>query len=170
MEVASHDSYVIKMDGSGRVTRRNRQFLKPIRGYIEILRESGQKRLVSDDNRAKTHDLRCETAASARGGAQGGPPAPIRSESLLMQRGERCPAGESAVDRAREPRLSSGPRNTSPEMSSSTTPSGASDTVSETSNVQTGSQAHSEVQVQVEVSRHSGQPQPSQVQPVNVRL
>ncbi len=36
-ECLSHDSYLVKMDGSGRVSKNNRQFLRPIKTFEESL-------------------------------------------------------------------------------------------------------------------------------------
>ena len=37
VEVQEFQSYLVKMDGTGRVTKRNQRFLKPIRTYRELL-------------------------------------------------------------------------------------------------------------------------------------
>ena len=37
MEVGAFDKYTIKIDGSGRLTNRNRRFLRPVRSYKEII-------------------------------------------------------------------------------------------------------------------------------------
>ena len=44
VEVLDYHSYLVKMDGSGRVSKRNRRFLKPIRTYREILADKDNKR------------------------------------------------------------------------------------------------------------------------------
>ena len=46
VEVQEHDAYLVRMDGSGRVSKRNRRFLKPIRSYKEIMAGS---RVVGND-------------------------------------------------------------------------------------------------------------------------
>ena len=38
VQVLGHDAYIVKMDGSGRTTKRNRRFLKPILPFNEQLR------------------------------------------------------------------------------------------------------------------------------------
>ena len=40
VEVGEFDKYIVKMDGSGRLTVRNRKFLKPITSFQEELEES----------------------------------------------------------------------------------------------------------------------------------
>ena len=42
LESLGHDSYLVKMDGSGRITKRNRKFLRAIRPYKDILRDLGK--------------------------------------------------------------------------------------------------------------------------------
>ena len=37
VEVLDHDTYLVKMDGSGRVAKQNRRFLCPIKMYKELL-------------------------------------------------------------------------------------------------------------------------------------
>ena len=41
VEVMSHESYMVKLDGSGRVTKRNRRFLRPIIPYADVLAAPG---------------------------------------------------------------------------------------------------------------------------------
>ena len=43
VEVLDYQSYLVKMDGTGRVSKRNRRFLKPIRTYRELLLEREAK-------------------------------------------------------------------------------------------------------------------------------
>ena len=40
VEVLNFDAYLVKMDGTGRVSKRNRRFLKPIRTYQSLIMES----------------------------------------------------------------------------------------------------------------------------------
>ncbi len=42
LESLGHDSYLVWMDGSGHITKRNRKFLRPIRPYKDILRDLGK--------------------------------------------------------------------------------------------------------------------------------
>ena len=37
VQILDYDAYLIKMDGSGRITKRNRQFLKPILPYTKVI-------------------------------------------------------------------------------------------------------------------------------------
>ena len=37
VEVGAFDNYTIKIDGSGRLTNRNRRFLRPVRSYKEMI-------------------------------------------------------------------------------------------------------------------------------------
>ena len=117
IEVVGHDSYTVKMDGSGRVTHRNRQFLKPIRGYMELLRESDRKRMRSNPNAAGSD----RDGASAGGGVQRDTPAPIKPYGQLEPSSyvHAGPGRSSAGDRAVERLTDSGPRNTCQEKSSS---------------------------------------------------
>ena len=46
VEVQGYDSYLVKMDGTGRVSKRNRSFLKPIKTYSELLK--GKKYMLTD--------------------------------------------------------------------------------------------------------------------------
>ena len=119
IEVGGYDSYTVKMDGSGRVTRRNRQYLKPIRGYMELLAES-QKRLRGA---TKIVSVPGDMPASARGGNHGsGPPPPIGVPTILrsgLPGSSYLPGGSSAVAGSGESPSTSGPRNTELGMSSS---------------------------------------------------
>ena len=47
VEVLGYDSYLVKMDGSGRVSKRNRQFLRPIKTFSELLKGKKQSPLIS---------------------------------------------------------------------------------------------------------------------------
>ena len=38
MEVSGYDSYLVRMDGSGRISKRNRKFLRPVRPYKDMLK------------------------------------------------------------------------------------------------------------------------------------
>ena len=100
-------------------------------------------------------------ARSARGGAPGATPPPIRTGSQLpsLQHDGFQPGGESAVARAPELKLGSGPRNTFLDMSSSS----ASDTTS------VSDDAQHDVQVQFDESRQTAQHKPSQAQPFDVQ-
>ena len=40
VEVLDHDSYMVKMDGSGRITKRNRRFLKEIKTYESVIKKA----------------------------------------------------------------------------------------------------------------------------------
>ena len=40
VDVLEHNSYLVKMDGSGRVSKRRRAFLKPMTAYKDILAKS----------------------------------------------------------------------------------------------------------------------------------
>ena len=37
MEVGAYNKYIVKIDGSGRLTVRNRRFLRPVQSYKEII-------------------------------------------------------------------------------------------------------------------------------------
>ena len=41
VEVLTHDAYMVKMDGSGRVTKRNRKYLRPIIPYADVMASPG---------------------------------------------------------------------------------------------------------------------------------
>ena len=115
-EVTGFDSYVVRMDGSGRVTRRNRQYLKPIRTYMEIVREGEKLRSNKFNSTSGTGDT------SARGGNSGSGPPPM-SVPLQLVREQPVPArpatGSSAVARGQENQSPGGPRNTVVDKSSS---------------------------------------------------
>ena len=46
--VLPHDAYHVKMDGSGRVTKRNQRFLRPIVPYSSLLKGPGADTSVKD--------------------------------------------------------------------------------------------------------------------------
>ena len=50
VEAVGHDAYMVKVDGSGRVSKRNRQYLRPILSYKSALvRERGAVDSVKDN-------------------------------------------------------------------------------------------------------------------------
>ena len=66
VEVGEFDAYLVKMDGSGRISKRNRQYLRPICAVSDILAERDSLRLTDDqpksttvvkDNHLKDNDL-----------------------------------------------------------------------------------------------------------------
>ncbi len=100
VEIAGNDAYIVKMDGSGRVTRRNRQFLKPIRGYTEILRDSVKKQAMGGHNvtsNVTMHDAGTgATADSARGVFLRNAPPPISGNTRLEHVQREGPGGRTA--------------------------------------------------------------------------
>ena len=54
VEVLPYDSYIVKMDGSGRVSKRNRQFLKPIVPFINTTSSKLPNQTFTDDVIRKT--------------------------------------------------------------------------------------------------------------------
>ena len=61
MEVWPNDQYVVKVDGSGRLTTRNRKFLRPIKPVKEMLK----KQLEEEVNAPRRSDRIAGKAAPA---------------------------------------------------------------------------------------------------------
>ena len=60
VEVLTHDAYHVKMDGSGRVTKRNRRFLPPNSPYTSLLKgPAGVKdiEIISNHDDEESNDL-----------------------------------------------------------------------------------------------------------------
>ena len=58
VEVLGNDSYMVRLDGSGRISKRNRRFLRPVKMYKDILEtaeNSGRER-EQDSARARLQD------------------------------------------------------------------------------------------------------------------
>lgn len=56
VEVGEFDAYLVKMDGSGRISKRNRQYLRPIRAVSDILAERDSLRLTDDQPKKSNVD------------------------------------------------------------------------------------------------------------------
>ena len=107
VEVQGYDSYLVKMDGTGRVSKRNRAFLRPIRTYSELLK--GKKSVLSQQVALSAtpgglggHSYSAERSAPLEGQHDTGAHVVVRSE----------PGQEAERDRG--PVVEDGPRNTSP--------------------------------------------------------
>ena len=64
VEVESFDKYVVKMDGSGRLTTRNRRYLKPIKTYQDKLKEDDRDGGDESDGAEKPERRRSARAAT----------------------------------------------------------------------------------------------------------
>ena len=78
VEVLGHDAYHVRMDGSGRMTKRNRRFLRRILPYTRVLAGGDKDDVESkDDDKASTgsnddaHDNATGVPGSGDGGAGG---------------------------------------------------------------------------------------------------
>ena len=112
VEVQGFDSYLVKMDGTGRVSKRNRAFLRPIRTYTELL--AGKKYLYPAAEGASgalvkeqtTPMLRRSTLVERHGqtGSQkrGGDSNVGRQQETEGNTGERCSSGETESNRGRD--------------------------------------------------------------------
>ena len=56
VEVKEHDQYVVKVDGSGRLTTRNRRFLRPIITFKDDLKEQGSKKVEEEEQLSRRSD------------------------------------------------------------------------------------------------------------------
>jgi hypothetical protein len=64
VEVESFDKYVVKMDGSGRLTSRNRRYLKPIKTYQDKLKEDARDGSDESDEAEKPERRRSARATT----------------------------------------------------------------------------------------------------------
>ena len=86
VEVLGHDSYLVKVDGSGRTTQRNRRFLKPITPYASLIRDNFVPSPQPMITRAQSQQLQ------APGPSTHGPPAPVLVPAQPTQPGLDLPA------------------------------------------------------------------------------
>ena len=57
VENQGYDSYLVKLDGSGCVSRQYRRFLRPIRSYKSVLEGSAGTRLTLEGAQDKSEDV-----------------------------------------------------------------------------------------------------------------
>ena len=61
VEVLPYDAYTIRVDGSGRVTKRNRKFLRPIVPYSSVLRSHQPPTSITRDSQSLGTPTSCHT-------------------------------------------------------------------------------------------------------------
>ena len=86
VEVLGHDSYLVKVDGSGRTTQRNRRLLKPITPYTSLIRDTFVPSPQPMITRAQSQQLQAPAPSTH------GPPAPVLIPAQPTQPGLDLPA------------------------------------------------------------------------------
>ena len=66
VEVGAFDKYNVKIDGSGRLTNRNRRFLRPVRSYKEIISRPAPAPAAPAADETAQQPTQAETRRSAR--------------------------------------------------------------------------------------------------------
>ena len=122
VETLPHDQYKVKMDGSGRVTLRNRRFLKPITPYISNRSSPGSGRWPTETNSPSTSapnwsvetpttnqatDSQVEPEQDAQHNQEPGPPHAVHNVPEQEQQPDPIgPTQDTRADRGTPPRRS----------------------------------------------------------------
>jgi hypothetical protein len=125
VEVLDFNAYNIKMDGSGRVTKRNRQFFKPILPFNQVSQAQPTQKSV---NTANTELQKCNISNQPANDFHLGPSVDSREASTLLSCRPSTGHPTAAKDKSGPVQVQA-PDTQSVKMSDSTFDAGLSDAV-----------------------------------------